>query len=78
MQHFRNLSIKQKLTRIIMLTSSVSLLLVCTAFVMYERATFQQTMRHNLAILARVIGDASTAALTFDDSVTATEVLTAL
>ena len=78
MQRFRNLSIKQKLTLSIMFTSSVSLLLVCTAFVLYERATFQQTMHDNLATLARVIGDASTAALTFNDPGTAKEVLTAL
>ena len=78
MRRFRAMSIKQKLTLIIMLTSSVSLLLVCATFVMYERATFQQIMRDNLATLARVIGDASTAALTFDDASTAAEVLTAL
>jgi len=78
MRAFRDLSIRRKLTLIIMLTSSVALLLACAAFVSYDLYTFRQAKVHDLATLAEIIGSNSTAALTFGDSNSAQEILGAL
>src|SRR5580658_5661481 len=48
---FRNLPIKRKLTRVIMLTSTVVLLLTATAFIVYE----VQNLRHNLRVNSEAI-----------------------
>ena len=56
MHRLRTLSLKQKLTLIIMLTSSAGLLLACAAFAVYELTTFRHTMRQNLETLAQVTG----------------------
>ena len=73
-----NLRLRHKLTLITMLTSTVVLVLACGAFLGYELLTFQRTMARDLAILGDVIGDNSTAALTFGDSDAATGVLASL
>src|SRR2546426_1768798 len=78
MRPFRDVSIKQKLILILMLTSSVALLLVCTAFVAYETITFRRSMVRDLSILAQIIGANTTAALTFNDQVSAEETMAAL
>jgi len=75
---FRDLSIRRKLTLIIMLTSSVALLLACAAFVSYDLYTFRRAKVHDLTTLAEIIGSNSTAALTFGDSNSAKEILGAL
>ena len=78
MPSFQNTSIKQKLTLIIMLTSSVALLLVCVVFVVYDLVTFRHAMVRNLSVLAKVIVENSTSALTFDDPGSAEDTLSAL
>src|SRR2546425_11702584 len=78
MRAFRDLSIRRKLTLIIMLTSSVALLLACVAFVSYDLYTFRQAKVHDLATLAEIIGSNSTAALTVGDSNSAQQILAAL
>ena len=78
MPGFQDISIKRKLTIIIMIASTVALLLVSAGFVTYELVTFRQTMAHDLSTLAEIIGNQSTAALTFDDKDTAKEILGAL
>jgi signal transduction histidine kinase/CheY-like chemotaxis protein/uncharacterized membrane protein affecting hemolysin expression len=75
---FRDISIKRKLTAIIMIASTVALLLVSAGFVTYELVTFRQTMTHDLSTLAEIIGNQSTAALTYGDKDTAKEILAAL
>jgi len=75
---FQDISIKSKLTAIIMIASTVALLLVSTGFVTYELVTFRQTMVSDLATLAKIIGDQSTAALSFDKKDDAEETLHAL
>src|SRR6476620_8915025 len=75
----RNLSIKWKLTIIIMAASTVALLLISAAFVTYEQITFRRTMTRDLTIIAQIIGDRSTAALDFNDQTEAKfELLAAL
>ena len=74
----RGLRLRHKLTLITMLTSSVVLVLACGAFLGYEKVTFERTMSRDLAILGDVIGDNSTAALTFSDRDAARGVLASL
>src|SRR5712692_10283414 len=78
MRVFRGLSIRRKLTLIIMLTSCVALLLASVAFVIYDRITFRRAMARDLTVLANVIGTNSAASLTFNDPKSAQEVLGAL
>src|SRR5262249_30327287 len=75
---FRDVSIKHKLTLIIMLTSSVALLLAGIAFGTYELIMFRRAMTSHLLTLAEMIGANSTAALAFNDQSAARETLTAL
>jgi signal transduction histidine kinase len=74
----RNVSLKRKLTVIIMLTSGVALLLACVAFVYYERNVFRDSMVRDLTFKADVIGSQSTAALKFNDPKAALEILNKL
>ncbi|MCC6349793.1 MAG: response regulator [Candidatus Eisenbacteria bacterium] len=78
MRFLHDLSIRHKLTLITMLTSVVVLLLACSAFLGYELFTFRRTMERDLSILGEVIGNNSTAALTFDDASAARDALSAL
>src|SRR5882762_4778903 len=73
-----NISIKRKLTLIIMAASTVALLLVSGGFVTYELVTFRKTMKRDLSTLAEIIGNRSTAALSFDNREDAEEDLYAL
>jgi len=75
---FRNLSITRKQMVIATVASSVALLLACAAFVIYDVVSFRRVMVDNLASLAAVIGDSSTAALTFNDPFVAREILKSL
>jgi signal transduction histidine kinase/HAMP domain-containing protein len=63
---FQDISIKRKLTVIIMIASTVALLLVSAAFVAYELFTFRQQMATEISTLGTVIGDRSTAAISFE------------
>ena len=78
MRSLRNLSIKRKLTFIVMAASSVALLLACAAFGLYDKITFQQSMVEDLEIQAEIIATNSTAALTFGDGKAIEEMLAAL
>jgi signal transduction histidine kinase/CheY-like chemotaxis protein len=75
---FRNLAIKGKLMLVILLASTAALLVASAAFVAYELVTFRRTMTRDLMVLADVLGNNSTAALSFDDAATGAEVLGAL
>src|SRR5262245_19659585 len=75
MTAFRDLSIKRKLTMLMMLTSCAALLLACVSFMTYELVTMRQTMAQELKTLAGIIADNSTAALSFRDSKAAEETL---
>jgi signal transduction histidine kinase/DNA-binding response OmpR family regulator len=75
MLHFRNLSIRRKLTLIIMLTSSIALLLAGVALISYARVRLQEDVAEQLDTEAAMIGANSTAALTFHDRHSAEEIL---
>ncbi len=78
MLSFRNLSIRQKLQAIIMLTSGIVLVLITIGLAFYEFTTFRYTLVEKLMTLGNIIGINSTAALSFDEPLDATESLSAL
>src|SRR5882724_4517927 len=75
MFNLRNISIRRKLTLIIMAATTVGLLLISGSFIAYELITFRQSMTHDLSTLAEIIGNQSTAAITYDDKTSATVIL---
>jgi two-component system cell cycle sensor histidine kinase/response regulator CckA len=78
-KHFvKNLSIRRKQMFIIMLTTSVSLLLACAIFAVYEITTFKAKMVNDLSTLAKIIGNNTAASLDFDDPKSAEQTLSAL
>ncbi len=75
---FRNISIKQKLNLIIILTSSITLLAASMAFVAKDLITFRHAMTNDISSLAQVVGMNSSGALVFNDQRTAEKNLSAL
>jgi TMAO reductase system sensor TorS len=75
---FRNLSIKNKLMAILMLTSGVVLLVASLAFSVNELITFRGTTRQELISLAEIVGKNVSAALLFGDRKSAAETLETL
>jgi diguanylate cyclase (GGDEF)-like protein/PAS domain S-box-containing protein len=71
-------SIRWKITALVMSASGVALLLACAAFLVYDRAAQRETMQQELNVLAQVVADRSTASLAFEDPITAEESLGAL
>ena len=75
---FRNLSIRAKLTSLMMLTSVIVLLLASGVFVANDVVKIRAAMVRDLTVLADVIGRNSSAALAFNDEEAAKEILSAL
>jgi len=74
----KDMSLKRKIVIIAMVSTSLSLLAACLVLVLNEWITFPKVMERNLSGLARIVGDNSTAALSFNDDKTAREVLATL
>ncbi len=70
--------LRQKLIRVMMLTSTFTLLLAATAFVATEIFSFRHMMVRNLSTQANAIGTNSTAALAFKDETAGAELLNGL
>src|SRR5471030_556418 len=77
-QPFRKLSVKRKLQAIIMSTVIAALLLSCGALLVSQAVGLRGSMKANLQILARMIAENSTAALSFEDQPAARELLRSL
>lgn len=75
---FSDMPLKKKITLIAVISSSVSLLMACFVFILNESLSFPKIMKQNLSNLAQIIGDNSTAALSFNDSRTAQSLLDTL
>ncbi len=75
---FKNLSLRHKLTGMILATSGLMILLISTILIVNEAISARESVIHNISALAGVTALNSTAALTFDDDETATELLNAL
>lgn len=78
MRSFGDLSIRQKLTLNVLVTSLAALVIAAGGFMTYDRVTFQKKMVHDVGTLAEIIGMNSTAALAFADPDAAQETLFAL
>lgn len=74
----KDMSIKWKVISITIAASVISLLLACATFIVSERLSFPKVMVQNLNNLAQIIGDNSTAALSFSDAKTANDLLATL
>ena len=75
---FRKISIRRKQVLIIMLTTTVALLLACSAFVFYDIVDFRSELVERIGSIAEVIAEHSTASLDFSDNKTAEQTLDAL
>lgn len=78
MLRFRDAPISRKLTLAFMIMSVSAVMLVSVVFLAYDWYTERKSIADDLASLSEVIGNNSTAALSFNDPVTANEVLGAL
>jgi two-component system, sensor histidine kinase len=74
----RRLSIRTKLQTMIMASVAVALVLACGALSAFTIASMRDSIRTGVGILAQVIGENSTAALSFNDAKTAAELLQGL
>ena len=75
MKDLGNISIRWKLTLLIVTISTVSLLLASVAFITSDRINTQQTVSNNLDTMAEIIAANSSAALLFRDAMAAQETL---
>jgi signal transduction histidine kinase/CheY-like chemotaxis protein len=66
MKSLQHLSLKGKLTAIIMLTSCIALLAACGGFVIYELFTFRKSMVNELGTLAEITARNCAVPLSFD------------
>ncbi len=73
MPRFHDISIKNKLRLLIVLTSAILLVLVFSAFIITEVLIFRHSMTTDLLALADLIGMNSTAGIVFDDQDATTE-----
>jgi two-component system sensor histidine kinase/response regulator len=78
MELYREASIRQKITRIVLVASGVAVLVACTVFAVYDVTTFRLSMANDLTTLAEILGANSSAALTFGDQEAAHEILGSL
>jgi len=78
MRPFRDIPFRRKVTLVTMLASGVALALVSLAFVAYDWVSIRRARVRDLTTLAEIIGANSAAALVFDDSDAAAEILAAL
>jgi len=74
----RQLSIKKKLTIVIMTVTAVALLFISVGFVAYELITVQQRMRQDLSAQSRMIADLAAPALNHGNVADAEKILAAL
>jgi two-component system, sensor histidine kinase len=75
---FRNISIRFKIIILIVFISSVTLIISAFLFFLYDKSEFKAKTLRDLTILAEVIGNNHTAALTFNDTKSSQELLSSL
>jgi two-component system sensor histidine kinase/response regulator len=77
-KRFRDRSIAQKLTLIVLFTTGAALVVTCGLFVGYESLTARAGMEREVTTLAEFLGANTTAALAFHDAKAASETLSTL
>src|ERR1700690_305018 len=75
---FRDLSIRRKLTVLILSSSVLGLVLACVGLAAYERTSFRASTVNEISALADTLGANAAASLEFDDPKTAADMLGAL
>jgi PAS domain S-box-containing protein len=78
MSPHRDMSIRQKLTSIILITCGASILLACATLAAYDISTFRKGLASDLITTAQIAGSNTTAALSFSDTASANETLGSL
>jgi len=78
MQFFNNISIKYKLSLIIVVVSAIILLFAGYTFYLYDRDAFNNNEVKTMSILADVVGETSIAAILFDDQTAISNILSSL
>ena len=77
-QRVRNLSIKRKLAVITMFSSSVALLVACSAFLIYDYQSRRDTIARDLEVVARGLAPLLAPTIDFDDTTGAETILATL
>src|SRR6185503_11348102 len=67
MTRLRDLSIRQKLTRVAMLSSSLALVFAATAFIAYDIVSSREAVTRRLSTEAEIIASNTASALLFQD-----------
>ena len=75
---FSDMRLRRKIMVITVISTLVALVMVCLTFFLYEMMTYPEIRLKSLATWAQIMGDNSTAALTFNDHKTALEMLATL
>src|SRR5580692_7438616 len=75
---FRDLSIRRKLTLLILSSSIVGLVSACVGLAAYERTSFRTNTANELSALADTLGANAAASLVFNDQKTGADMLRAL
>ncbi len=75
---FKHLSIRLKIIILIVFISSITLIISAFLFFLYDKSEFKAKTLRDLTILAEIIGNNNTAALTFNDQKSAKELLNSL
>jgi len=75
---FRDLPIRQKLRRLVLIIAGVSVLGACAVFMTYQWISSRNAMARQLEIVAEIVGDQSSAALEFGQAPQADAILHSL
>jgi PAS domain S-box-containing protein len=78
MRSHHDLSIRRKLTAIILVTCGVSILFACTMLAVYDVTAFRREIAVEISSIAGITGSNTTAALSFGDAHAARETLNSL
>ncbi len=75
---FQDLSIRRKLTLLILCSSVLGLVMACVGLAAYERKSFRASTTNELSALADTLGANAAASMVFNDQKTAADILGAL
>jgi uncharacterized membrane protein affecting hemolysin expression len=71
-------SIRRKITELVLITCAVAVLVACGVFAVYDILSSRAALARDLTTVAQITGSNSTAALSFDDAESASEILSSL
>lgn len=74
----RDVPIQRKIMTVILLTCAIVLILMCSAYMVFEYISFRTTTKSHVATLAAVVASNSSAALAFDSQKDGIDILNAL